>query len=53
MDVHTLLCLTQQPTGPTAGHRELLTVRWQPGWEGGLGESGYTYIHAQVPSLFT
>ena len=28
-------------------------VTWQPGWEGGLGENGYTYMNGWVPSLFT
>ena len=26
---------------------------WQPGWEGGLGESAYMYMYGWVPSLFT
>ena len=31
----------------------LLKVRWQPGWEGSLGENGHVYIYGWVPSLFT
>ena len=23
----------------------LLNVKWQPGWEGSLGENGYVYIY--------
>ena len=30
-------CCTAQGT--------LLHVMWQPGWEEGLGESGYVYMH--------
>ena len=28
--------------GPTVEHRTLLNVMQQPGWEGSLGENGYT-----------
>ena len=31
----------------------LLSVMWQPGWEGNLGENGYIYTYGSVPSLFT
>ena len=24
----------------------LLNVMWQPGWEGSLGENGYTYMYS-------
>ena len=34
-------------------HGTLLSVMWQPGWEGSLGENGYMYIIAWVPLLFT
>lgn len=51
MDVHTLLCSTQQPTEPHCRAQELLAVRWQPGWRA-WGEAD-THIHARVPSLFT
>ena len=33
--------------------RTLLSVLWQPGWEGGLGDNGYTRKNSWVPSLFT
>ena len=32
---------TNNQQGPTVQHRELCSV-WQPGWEGSLGETGYT-----------
>ena len=31
----------------------LLNVVWQPGWEGSLGENGYTCMYGWVPLLFT
>ena len=32
--------------GPTPQHRELLlSVMWQAGREGSLGENGYTYVY--------
>ena len=31
----------------------LLNVKWQPGWEGSLGENGYVYIYGWVPLLST
>jgi len=30
----------------------LLSVMWQPGWEGSLGENGYMYMYAWVPLVF-
>ena len=26
-------------------HGTLLSVMWQPGWEGSLGENGYMYVY--------
>ena len=23
----------------------LLNIKWQPGWEGSLGENGYMHVH--------
>ena len=42
MDIYTLLYLKR------ATNEDLLyqlNVRWQPGWEGGLGENGYMYTY--------
>ena len=36
-----------------AEHGTLLSIMWQPGWEGSLGENGYMYVYRWVPSLFT
>ena len=50
MDIYTLLYLKR------ATNEDLLyqlNVRWQPGWEGGLGENGYMYTYGWVPSLST
>ena len=33
--------------------RTLLNVKWQPGWEGSLGENGCVYIYGWVPLLST
>ena len=42
---------TQQ--APTVAQGALLSVVWQPGWEGALGKSGYMRVHGWVPTLFT
>ena len=34
-------------------HGTLLSVMWQPGWEGNLEENGCMYMYGWVPSLFT
>ena len=34
-------------------HGTLLNVLWQPGWEGSLGEDGYTYTYGWDPVLST
>ena len=50
MDIYTLLYLKR------ATNKDLLyqlSVRWQPGWEGGLGENGYMYTYGWVPLLST
>ena len=31
----------------------LLNIKWQPGWEGSLGENGYMHVHGWGPLLFT
>ena len=36
MDKHSILLIAQ---------RTLLNVMWQPGWEGNLEETGYTYMY--------
>ena len=35
------------------GQGILLGDRWQPGWEGSLGEHGYMYMYGWVPLLST
>ena len=34
-------------------HGTLLSVMWQTGWEGSLGENGYMYMYGCIPLLFT
>ena len=34
-------------------HGTLLSVMWQPGRYGSLGENGYMYMYGWVPLLFT
>ena len=42
MDMYTHCCTQNgQPQRPTVQHKEVLSVVWQPGWEGSLGETGY------------
>ena len=47
MDMYTLLCLNwitnKDLLYSTCG--SLLNNRWQPGWEGSLGENGYVYMY--------
>ena len=31
----------------------LLSVIWQPGWEGSLGENGYMYIYMGEPLCYS
>jgi len=55
MDMSTLLYLkwiTNKVLLYTA-QGTLLSVRWQPGWEGSLEENGCMYLYGWVPSLFT
>ena len=33
--------------------KTLLSVAWQPGWEGSLGDNGYRHMYGWVPSGFT
>ena len=52
--MYTLLylkCITNK--NPYIVHGTLLNIMCQPGWEWGLGENGYMYVHGWVPSLFT
>ena len=46
MDMYTQLYL-QWITNRTSciAHGTLLSVTWQPGWEGSLGENGYLYMY--------
>ena len=37
--------------GSTVWRRELFSVRWQPGWEGSLGENGYMCMYGWGPLL--
>ena len=53
MDLCTLLYLkwiTNKDLLNSTG--TLLSVLWQPGWEGSLGENGYMYMYGWIPSLF-
>ena len=45
MDMYTLLYLEHNQQGLTIAHGTLLNGMWQPGWEGSLGENGYTYMY--------
>ena len=47
MDMYTVLSLTWI-TNKTycIAQGTLLNVKWQPGWEGNLGENGYMCMHA-------
>ena len=46
MDMYTLLCLNVHTTvSYCTAHRALLSVMWQPGWEGSLGENGYMHMY--------
>ena len=51
MDTYTLLYFKWITN--CIAHGTLLSVTWQPGWEGSLWENGYMYRHGSVPSLFT
>ena len=54
MDRYTLLYLKRQPTRMSyIAHGTLLSVMWQPEWEGSLGWNGHTCIYGLVPSLST
>ena len=37
--------------GPTVAQRTLLSVKWQPGWEGNVREHGYMHMYGRVPPL--
>ena len=45
------ICITNKD--PVQHVEHLLKVMLQPGWEGSLGENGYTYMYWWVPLLFT
>ena len=46
MGRYTLLCLRWITHRVLLHAREtLLSVMWQPGWEGSVGKSGYEYMH--------
>ena len=51
MDTYTLLYFKWITN--CIAHGTLLSVTWQPGWEGSLGEDGYMSVYGWVPSLFT
>ena len=43
---YTLLCLKWITNKDLLyAHGALLSVMWQPGWEGSLGENGYMYTY--------
>ena len=44
--MYTLLCLKWITNKDLLyAHGALLSVMWQPGWEGSLGENGYMYTY--------
>ena len=46
MDVYPLLCVLIKPTRTYCiAQGTLLSVMWQPGWEGSFEEKGYMYMH--------
>ena len=46
MDMYTLLYIKGQPTRMYCiAHGALLSVMWQPRWEGSLGENGHMCIY--------
>ena len=53
MDVYTLLYLKWITNKGCTAQRTVLSVKWQPGWEGSLGENGYMYVYRGVPLLST
>ena len=50
--VHTAIFKMDNQQGPTVQHRVLSNVMWQNGWEGSLGENGYTYVCTVVPLCY-
>ena len=42
--MHAAMFKMDQQLGPAERRRELGSVSQQPGWEGSVGESGYTYV---------
>ena len=55
MNPNTLLCLKWIINNYLLclAHGTLLSVMWQPGWEGNSGEHGYTHMYGWVPLLST
>ena len=53
MDMYTVLYLKWITRTYGIAHRTLLSVMWQPGQEGSLGENWYICTYGWVPSLFT
>ena len=46
MDIYTLLYLKWIVSKDLLiAHGTLLSIMWQPGWEGSLGENGYMYMY--------
>ena len=43
--MHTTVFKKDKQQGPTAQHKGLINVMWQPGWEGSLGENGFMYMY--------
>ena len=43
--VHTAIFTVKEPWLDCTAHGALLSVMWQSGWEGSLGENGYMYIY--------
>ena len=43
--VHSAVFRMDNKRGPTTAPGTLLNVMWQLGWEGSLGENGYTYMY--------
>ena len=49
----TKMNLRNKPYWTSLSKGTLLSVMWQPGWEGSLGEDGYMYMYGLVPSMLT
>ena len=51
--VYTAIFKMDNQQGSATAHGPLLSVIWQPGWEGSLGANAHLYMYGWVPLLFT